>query len=114
MKKVMMLLSAVLLLCGAGRGQSASGFVERESLGVISSYAPTSSHILIGAAQERQTWTAGIEYTRRIWAAENMQVDYRGEFSPFFRESDPAAVGDYILDPKKRFWSIIRLSACLI
>jgi hypothetical protein len=100
-KNVLLFLSAALLLCGAVWGQDTPGFLEHESLGVSSSYAPTSTHILIGIAQQRRTWTGGMEYTRRIWTAKRIQVDYKGEFSPFFRESDPAVVGDEIFDQGK-------------
>ena len=33
-----------------------------------------------------------MEYTRRIWEGGGLRLDYSGEFSPLFRESDPTMV----------------------
>jgi hypothetical protein len=80
-------------LCLSVAGQESQNFEGKQSLGITASYSPTSSHILIGRAQQRRTFTAGVEYTRRLWEGAGVRLDYSGEFSPFFRESDPTIVG---------------------
>jgi opacity protein-like surface antigen len=87
------LLLAVVPVCWSASAQDAQVFGAKQSLGITASYSPTSSHILIGKAQQRKTLTAGVEYTRRLWEGGHARLDYSGEFSPFFRESDPVMVG---------------------
>jgi hypothetical protein len=64
-----------------------------ESLGFSASYSPDSSHILIGLAQDRRTWTAGVEYTHLLSYGEKLRWDYEGSVMPLYAESDPTAVG---------------------
>lgn len=64
-----------------------------QSVGISTSYSPDSSHILIGTAQKRRIFTAGVEYTRSVWARHPWLLDYRAEVSPIFRETDPTMVG---------------------
>jgi hypothetical protein len=61
---------------------------------VTSNYSPTSSHILIGISGRRRTFAVGAEYTRRLWEGREARIDYSGEFSPLFRESDPTIVAE--------------------
>ena len=86
---ILALTLASCLMAAGQEGESAGG---KQSLGVTSSYSPTSSHIFIGTAEQRRTFTAGIEYTRRLWEWNSARFDYAGEFSPLFRESDPTLV----------------------
>lgn len=81
-----------LAACFAANGQAPGQPDGRQSFGVISSYSPSSSHILIGNSQQRRTFTLGVEYARRVWGGEWGRIDYSGEFSPLFRESDPTLV----------------------
>lgn len=67
----------------------------RQSLGISSTFAPDSSHILIGTAERRRTWTAGIEYDRRIWGNGVLRLDYSGSITPLFQERDPTLVATY-------------------
>lgn len=80
-------------VCFSALGQDIQKFGDKQSLGLTASYSPTSSHILIGTSARRKTFTAGVEYTRRLWEGGYARLDYSGEFSPFFRESDPTMVG---------------------
>ena len=64
----------------------------RQSIGVFASYSPTSSHILIGTAEQRRIFTSGLEYTRRVREGELLRLDYSASLSPVFRESDPVLV----------------------
>jgi opacity protein-like surface antigen len=92
MKAVFCLLLAWLVLCLTASGQESPAFGGKQSLGLTAGYAPTSRHILVGIAQGRRTFTAGVEYTRRIWEDKGLRFDYSAEFSPLFRESDPTEV----------------------
>jgi Lipid A 3-O-deacylase (PagL) len=68
---------------------------DRQSFSIDGTFAPDSSHIFIGVAQQRRTWTAGFEYARTIWAGQSARLDYEGSVSPFFQERDPTIVGAY-------------------
>ena len=65
-----------------------------QSFGIISSYAPNSSHILIGLAQDRRTFTLGVQYSHLLWSDRNIfRYDYEASFLPLFKESDPTVIG---------------------
>lgn len=107
-----LLLSAAGCLSGWGAsawGQQAGGFGGVESFGITSSYSPDSSHILIGMADQRRTWTAGVEYTHRVGSGQRIgpdgvhrdrvRWDYEGSLLPFYLESDPTITGTlYTID----------------
>jgi len=80
----------------AARGQEPGGFGGVESVGITSSYSPDSSHILIGEAEQRRTWTAGVEFTHRLGTGTKTRWDYEASFLPFYQESDPTAIGTEI------------------
>jgi opacity protein-like surface antigen len=65
----------------------------RQSFGVNGSFAPDSSHILIGISEERRTWTTGLEYGRTLWGNQSIRLDYEGSITPFFQERDPTLIG---------------------
>jgi hypothetical protein len=65
----------------------------KQSFGVFASYAPDSSHILIGSAEKRRVWTAGFEYGRTLASTQNFRFDYEGSIAPFFQEIDPTLIG---------------------
>ncbi len=77
--------------CAASQVQSSarSGI---QSIGIFASYSPTSSHILIGTAQQRRIFTSGLEYTHRVRENDWLRLDYSASFSPMYRESDPDMV----------------------
>jgi len=93
MKAAIALLLVFEAVCFSALGQDIPKFGGKQSLGLTASYSTTSSHILIGVSEQRKTFTAGVEYTRRLWESGWARLDYRGEFNPFFRESDPVMVG---------------------
>jgi hypothetical protein len=68
---------------------------DRQSFSINGTFAPDSSHIFIGVAQQRRTWTAGFEYAHTIWAGQSARIDYEGSISPFFQERDPTIVNSY-------------------
>lgn len=90
-----------LLLCvvaWSGRGWSQE--VDRpgraggvSSYGISTSYSPNSSHIFIGEAYQRRTWTQGFEYTRLLHLGQRYRLDYEGAATPFWMESDPTLTG---------------------
>ncbi len=92
MKVVFCLLFTCLALSQLAFGQEILAFGGKQSLGLTAGYSPTSSHILVGTAEGRRTFTAGVEYTRRMWEDKGLRFDYSVVFSPFFRESDPTQV----------------------
>jgi len=65
-----------------------------QSFGIFSSFAPDSSHILIGDAEKRRVWTAGLEFSHRLWGNDSLRLDYEGSISPFFQERDPTLVSE--------------------
>jgi len=77
---------------------AAQEIAARQSLGISSTFAPDSSHILIGTAERRRTWTAGIDYDHIIWSNRILRLDYEGSIAPFFQERDPTLVGEYFTD----------------
>jgi hypothetical protein len=78
---------------GSVLAQELSG---RQSFGISSTFAPDSSHILIGDAEQRRIWTAGLEYSRRLWGNGSLRLDYEGSIAPFFQERDPTLAGETI------------------
>lgn len=77
---------------------SAQELPGRQSFGVNATFAPTSSHILLGEAGERRTWTGGFEYGRTLYGNRSTRIDYEASISPFFVERDPTLTAAYYLD----------------
>jgi hypothetical protein len=77
----------------AARGQEPGSFGGVESVGIATSYSPDSSHIFIGEAEQRRTWTSGVEYTRLLGSSYKTRWDYEASLLPFYQESDPTAIG---------------------
>jgi hypothetical protein len=63
------------------------------SYGFSTSYSSTSSHILIGEADQRRIWTLGAEYTRLMHRGARYRLDYEGSLMPLFEETDPTVTG---------------------
>jgi opacity protein-like surface antigen len=80
-------------LSAASQGQEPDGLGGVESVGITSSYSPDSSHILIGEAERRRTWTAGVEYSHLLGSGHATRWDYEASLLPFYQESDPTAIG---------------------
>jgi hypothetical protein len=64
-----------------------------QSLGTSITYSPDSSHMLIGLAESRRTWTAGVEYTHLVHYGDLLRWDYEGSVIPLWEESDPEMIG---------------------
>jgi hypothetical protein len=69
----------------------------KQTLGVTATFAPTSSHILIGYARDRRTTSAGFEYTRYLGTVRRVDFEYVAVVNPFFQESDPEIISSYAL-----------------
>jgi opacity protein-like surface antigen len=81
---------AAFALAQPASAQDNSGFGGTRSFGISTSYSPDSSHILIGNAGQRRTWTAGAEYTRLLFhPTHRLRLDYEAQVLPLFLESDP-------------------------
>jgi hypothetical protein len=102
--KVPLLSLCIGFVCLSGRGSAARGqepgsFGGVESFGISSGYSPDSSHILIGEAEQRRTWTAGVEYSHRLGSGHITRFDFEASLLPFYQESDPTLIGTSIADP---------------
>ena len=64
-----------------------------QSYGFSTSYSKTSSHILIGDAEQRRIWTLGVEYTHLLHQGRRFRLDYEGSLMPLFEETDPTVTG---------------------
>jgi len=89
------ILISISVYTAFGASLPAQELAGRQSFGVFSTFAPNSSHILIGDAEKRRVWTAGIEYSHRLWGNDSLRLDYEGSISPFFQERDPTLVAEY-------------------
>jgi Lipid A 3-O-deacylase (PagL) len=81
------------LVCLSGWGQERGGLGGVESFGFSTTYSPNSSHIVIGLAQQRRTWTTGFEYTHLLHVNRSLRFDYEGSLLPLYLESDPTVIG---------------------
>jgi hypothetical protein len=90
------LFMGVLCLSGYGRvgwGQEAAAVGGVDRFGFSTTWSPDSSHILIGLAQQRRTWTLGAEYARRLNSSERVRFEYEGSVLPLYEETDPTVIG---------------------
>lgn len=93
-QKVSAFLAFTFLLSSVtSHAQENRSFDFKSSYGATVTYSPNSSHILIGQAEGREITTAGFEYTHRLFERNWFKLDYAGEISPLYRESDPTISG---------------------
>jgi opacity protein-like surface antigen len=59
------------------------------SFGVFGAYSADSSHILLGAAENRELLEIGVSYSRRLFLNRILNWQYNTEFLPVALESDP-------------------------
>jgi hypothetical protein len=88
---------AVAMLVVSSQLARSQELPSRQSIGINGTFASTSSHILIGLATERRTWTAGFEYGVTLWGNHAVRVDYEASVSPFFLERDPRFTSVYAI-----------------
>jgi hypothetical protein len=74
-------------------GQEAESFGTRQGVSTWLGFAPTSQHILIGTAQERETFQAALGYTYAIKRWSSVSISYDGSIQPVYLERDPTFVG---------------------
>jgi hypothetical protein len=67
----------------------ASFFASRNSFGIFSAYSNDSSHILLGAAEQRKLLEIGVGYDRLLFLGRILNLQYSAEFLPIALESDP-------------------------
>lgn len=84
------LLTIVFFAATCARGQDVAS---HQAIGIDGTLAPDSSHILIGSAENRRTWTVGVDYSHFLWESNSFRFDYEASISPFFQERDPELVG---------------------
>lgn len=70
--------------------QSESGaYARKHAFGIFAAYSEDSSHILLGAAEQRELFDIGLTYNRRLILNNVMNWQYSGEVLPVALESDP-------------------------
>lgn len=60
---------------------------------VFGEYSPSSSHIILGAAREREFAALGLAYTHNMYRGQHWDLSYLFEVRPFMAESDPVMTG---------------------
>jgi hypothetical protein len=96
LRKAVLVSFFMAAVCLSGGAQEHGAIGGTESFGVSPSWSPDSSHILIGTSERRRTWTLGVEYTRRLYAAENLRLDYEATLLPLYEETDPVLFGTLV------------------
>lgn len=79
-------------LPGAGPEQT-DPYSARRTWALFSEYSPTSSHIILGVARQREFVTLGAAFTRRMREGRHWDLSYLGEIRPLMAESDPVMTG---------------------
>jgi opacity protein-like surface antigen len=74
-----------------GRGEPPP-FARVNAFGVFAAYSNDSSHMLLGAAENRKLLNVGVSYNRRIYANRRVNWQYSGELIPVALESDPVQI----------------------
>jgi Lipid A 3-O-deacylase (PagL) len=80
-------------LATVGRAQERGGLGGVQSYGFSTTWSPDSSHILIGASEQRRVWTLGAEYTYLLYRGRYFRYDYEGQVLPLYEETDPLLTG---------------------
>lgn len=75
--------------------ENGAEFTHKYSLGVFAEDSPTSSHIILGIARQRELVGAGAALTRRLFIRHSTELDYLIELRPVLMESDPTLVSLY-------------------
>ena len=84
-----------MLLCmdGVSLAQSPeTTWTDKYQLGVFGEYSPTSSHILMGYARQRELVGIGGSLARRLIDRHSLELAYLAEIRPVLMESDPTLV----------------------
>ena len=76
-------------LSSAQAPSESSVYARKNTLGILAAYAPNSSHILLGDAENRKLLAFGVSYSRRLFLNRNVNFQYDGEFLPIALEGDP-------------------------
>ena len=85
---------AAISTCGVPlHAQDSPGFGGIQSFGFSTTWSPSSSHILIGDAEQRRIWTLGAEYTHLLSRGPYFRLDYEGSIMPLYEETDPIVDG---------------------
>jgi hypothetical protein len=93
LRNAALLLLLSFLICTQGWAEDSGVPGGVQSFGITGSYSPDSSHIFIGNAEQRRTWTAGIEYSHLVFYHPNLRLDYVISTQPFFEQIDPSVIG---------------------
>jgi opacity protein-like surface antigen len=88
----LLLLGSALLLAAAATAQTSKQipvFARANSFGIFTAYSNTSSHILLGEAQDRKLLLFGGSYSRRLILNRSVNLQYNVELMPLLLEGDP-------------------------
>ena len=64
-------------------------YARKNTFGVFGAYSANSSHMLLGAAQNRKLLFFGVSYSRRLMLNHGLNWQYNAELMPVALESDP-------------------------
>ncbi|MGB0064803.1 MAG: acyloxyacyl hydrolase [Terracidiphilus sp.] len=78
-------------VCAAQGRDPGSYYARANTLGIVGAYSWDSSHMLLGAATNRELLNIGISYSRRLLMNRVVNWQYDGELLPIALESDPTA-----------------------
>jgi len=87
----------VFLLVYRASAQTQLSYAPDQSWGVFAEYSPSSSHIILGSAREREFTAIGLAYTHVMLRRQHWDLNYLFEVRPLMWESDPVTTG-YRLD----------------
>lgn len=74
---------------GAQSASEVPVYARTNSFGIIASYSPNSSHMLLGISEKRKLWDLGGSYSRRLFGGKHAIWQYDGEFLPIALDGDP-------------------------
>ena len=76
-------------LLSAQQADTPATYTRKNTFGLFAEYANSSSHILLGSAQNRKLLNFGVSYSRRVLLRHSVDLQYLAEFRPVALESDP-------------------------
>jgi len=74
----------------------ATAYAPAHSWSLFGEYSPSSSHIILGEAREREFITLGLAYTHNLLRTRHWDLNYLAEIRPLMAESDPVSTGYHI------------------
>jgi hypothetical protein len=80
---------ALSVMTTQAQSKTDAPYARRNSIGILAAYSWDSSHILLGASEQRMLVNIGASYNRRLLLNHVVNWQYSGELLPVALESDP-------------------------